>query len=259
MIRKQLLLIIILIYLAPAANAQVLNIERERLKTDTAGLAGSVKVNVNVIKNVKKLTETGFFSHLQYKKNRSLFLLLLDYNLIKSGKDDFSNNGMSHLRYNYKITPVVSAEAFGQAQFNKVLGINYRSLAGAGPRFKILGKPGFRLYAGVAWMLEHEEPVKKEDALFQNSTETLHRLSSYVSFTIKPVDNLLITNTTYFQPRPDKFNDYRISTDLSAFFKVTKIISFTFSYSYLFDKVPFEGVPAQVYAIKNGLIVDFGK
>lgn len=258
--KKIIFLCLILIYFLPAnLNAQVLNIERERLKTDTTGLAGSVKVNVNVIKNVEKLTEIGFFSHLQYKSSRSLYLLLLDYNLIKSAKDDFSNKGMSHLRYNFKLTPVVSMEAFTQAQFNKVLGINFRALVGAGPRFKILGSNHFRLYSGLAWMVEHEEPVKIEDIPVNNSFETVHRLSTYLSFTLKLTDNLMVTNTTYFQPRPDKLKDYRVSTDLAAIFKITKTMSFTFSYAYLFDKVPFEGVPGQVYTLKNGLIIDFGR
>lgn len=258
--KKTFFLYLLLVYLIPVnLTAQVLNIERERLKTDTTGLAGSVKVNVNVIKNVEKLTEIGFFSHLQYKTNRSLYLLLLDYNLIKSAKDDFSNNGMSHLRFNYKLTPLVSVEAFTQAQFNKVLGINFRALTGAGPRFKVIGSDHFRLYSGLAWMIEHEEPVKIEDNLVQNPIETVHRVSSYISFTLKVTDNLLITNTTYYQPRPDKFKDYRISTDLAAIFKITKMMSFSFSYAFLFDNVPFEGVPGQVYTIKNGLIIDFGR
>ncbi|MDD2527471.1 MAG: DUF481 domain-containing protein [Lentimicrobiaceae bacterium] len=260
MMKKTLFLYFLWIYLIPAnATAQVLNIERERLKTDTTGLAGSVKVNVNLIKNVEKLTEIGFFSHLQYKTPRSLYLLLLDYNLIKSVKDDFSNKGMSHLRFNYKLTPVVSLEIFTQAQFNKVLGINFRALAGAGPRFKVIGNDHFRLYSGLAWMIEHEEPVKIESDLYQMPVETVHRASSYLSFTINVTDNLLITNTTYYQPRPDKFNDYRISTDLAAIFKITEMMSFSFSYVYLYDKVPSVGVPDLVYTIKNSLIIDFGR
>lgn len=258
--KKTLFLVILLGYLIPIQlEAQVLNIERERLKTDTTGLAGSGKVTVNLIKNVEKLTEIGFFSHLQYKSPRSLYLLLLDYDLIKSDKDDFSNKGMSHLRYNYKISPVVSAEVFTQAQFNKVLNINFRALVGAGPRFKVVGQDHLRIYSGVAWMIEHEEPGKIKDSPVQPKIETVHRMSSYVSFTVRVNENLMVTNTTYFQPRPDKFRDFRFSTDLSAFFKISKKLSYTFSYTYLYDNVPFEGVPGQVYAVKNGLVVDFGK
>lgn len=250
---KHNLLIILLFLSFYASEAQVLNIERERIKTDTTGWSGTGKLTFNLISNTKKFTEGGLRTHIQFKTKRSLCLALTEYELIKSEDDDFSNKGMVHLRYNYKLNSVLTAEAFTQAQFNKVLNLNFRGLTGAGLRAKVLGFDNFRLYTGAAYMFEYEEPVAP------NPHEYNHRLSSYLSFTIKVNSGFSLINTLYYQPLLSGFSDYRISTNLDMVIRISKKLSYVTTLEYLSDNRPLPEMPRNIYSFKNSLLFDFGR
>ncbi len=235
------------------ADAQVLNIERERIKTDTTGWSGSGGLSINLISNTQRFTEIALGAHLQYKTNRSLTLALSDYEIIKSETDDFSNKGMQHFRYNYKMTKVVTWEAFTQAQFNKVLNLKFRGLLGSGPRFKILGLESFRVYSGIAYMIEYEVPEGDDNA------ETSQRFSSYISLTFKVGDGFSLINTTYFQPKISTFSDHRVSNNTDLVFKITRHLSYALAFEHLTDTRPLPEVPTNIYSLKNKLLLDFGK
>lgn len=251
--RYFIILQIAILFITGTAGAQVLNIERERIKTDTTGWSGTAKVSLDIIRNTKEFTQAGLGIHVQYKTERSLYLALSDYELIKSVDDDFSNRGLQHLRYNYKLSKVVTLEAFSQAQFNKVLNIDFRGLLGAGPRFKVLGMDNMRIYAGTAYMFEYEQP-KENPAGDRN-----HRASNYVSFTFRLSDNLTLINTSYFQPRLDLISDYRLSHNLDLLFKISRNLSYSMALEHLTDTRPAEGIPQKVYAIRNKLVFTFGR
>lgn len=236
-----------------SVDAQVLNIERERIKTDTIGWSGTGKLSLNLVSNTKKFTEAGLGLHVQYKTLRSLYLALSDYELIKSTEDDFSNKGMQHLRYNYRLNKTITLEAFAQAQFNKVLGLDFRGLVGTGPRFKIVGAEHIRIYAATAYMHEYEEPAGNL------KTERNHRLSSYLSLTLRLNDNLALINTSYYQPRFGHFKDYRLSHNLDLLMKISNHISYSLALEHLTDSRPIPGIPGKVYSIKNRLVFDFGR
>lgn len=234
-------------------QGQVLNIERERIVTDTTGWSGTGKVTLNLINNIQQFTEMGINAHVQYKTERSLWLALSDYEVIKSDESDFSNKGLQHFRYNYKINKLLTAEAFTQAQFNKVLNLNFRGLAGAGLRFKLLKMDNLRMYSGVAYMFEYEEPSHEYEI------ERNHRLSTYLSLSYRMNENFKLVNTVYYQPRFDYFADYRISNNLDIVLKITQRMSYVMSLEYILDNKPLPGIPRNIYSLKNSLVFDFGK
>ena len=249
----RLFLILIILGFVFMVQAQVLNIERERIVTDTTGWSGTGKLTLNLISNIKQFTEMGVKAHVQYKTKRSLSLALSDYEVIKSDKDDFSNKGLQHFRYNYKINKLLTAEGFTQAQFNKVLNLNFRGLVGAGMRFSLLKLDHLRLYSGLAYMYEYEEPSK------EYPIERNHRMSSYLSLTYRMNKNFKLVNTSYYQPRIDYFADYRLSNNLDILLKITQRLSYVMTLEYILDNKPLPGIPRNIYSLKNGLVFDFGK
>ncbi len=232
-------------------KSQVLNIEDERIKTDTTGWSGSAAAGINLMKSTDKLTDLSGKIHLQYKSPNSLYLILSNFNFIKAGKTNFSNNGIQHLRYNYTISDWLVAEAFAQAQFNKIIGIKFRSLFGAGPRFKVVKTDPFRLYAAWLYMYEYEE--MELETLINRS----HRISSYVSFTLKLNKNVRIINTTYFQPLVNNFADYRLSSETDFVIKISKKLAYALNYNYYFDSEPPANVPQTIYSITNKISLSF--
>ena len=249
----RLFLISVVLGFISIAQAQVLNIERERIVTDTTGWSGTGKLTLNLINNIKQFTEMGINAHVQYKTKRSLWLALSDYEVIKSDKNDISNKGLQHFRYNYKINKLLTAEAFTQAQFNKVLNLNFRGLAGAGLRFSILKLDHLRLYSGLAYMFEYEEPSQ------EYPIERNHRMSTYLSLSYRMNENFSVVNTVYYQPRIDYFADYRISNNLDVVLKITQKMSYVMTLEYILDNKPLPGIPNNIYSLKNSLVFDFGK
>lgn len=232
-------------------KAQIINVESYRIRTDTTGWAGSGDVSVYLAKYdnvvITFLTNLQF----QYKQGKSLFLFLTDVQTVQAERDRFVNSGFQHFRYNYKITDRFVWEAFVQGQYNEPLAIDWRILAGTGPRYKIYGTDLFRLYLAALYMYELEQNTGIENPA------TVNRMSSYLSFTLATNENYTLTSTTYYQPNIADFDDYRISTALSFKTFFGKHGYMKLNYSLLDDKAPAEGIPESIYNLTGGFGLEF--
>lgn len=236
-------------------KAQVIDIESERIHTDTTGWAGSASGTFHIYKDNFVLYDLSTAVHIQYKTKRSLFLLLNNIDLISvdypnAPDEPFENSGLQHFRYNYKITDRFVWEAFLQGQYNDAMGIDWRFLAGTGPRYKIVGKDKFRLYAAAAYMYEKEQD--NDDTPVQNN----HRMSDYISFTLR-FGNSSLVSTTYYQPLITDFSDYHIASNFELQISIKKNFYFTTSYSLIYDTNPPAGVDPTIYSLDNGLKLIF--
>lgn len=230
------------------ASAQIVNIESRRIQTDTTGWAGSFGGNINLAKNVDKVFSADAFAHLQYKSSKSLYLFLGDYSFLKGAQKKYTDNAFFHLRYNRKINDLLRWEVFTQLQTNKITKIDNRFLAGTGPRFKLSGSGMLQVYLGVLAMYEYERELTTPPV----SHRTV-RNSSYLSFTLKPTATLEIISTTFYQPRFDRWSDFRILNQESANLSVTQKLSATINWNYLYDRFPVEGIPRSNYTFSTGL------
>jgi len=238
--------------LAGACTGQVLNIEQERIRTDTTGWSGNARISFDIVKNQKQVLNLNGRFHVQFKTMRTLSLFLADYGLLRADRSDYSNSGIGHLRFNYKIRPWLTAEAFSQVQSNKILAVRFRGLLGAGPRFRVITTEPFRLYAASLAMFEHEE--LETAGIISNQ----FRLSSYASWTWKLSDLVTLVQTTYFQPRIDDPADFRTASQTDFLMRVSRRFSVSLSFNQLFDTRPPAGVVRSVYSFKNVILMDFG-
>ncbi len=233
--------------LAAHATAQIVNVESSRIQTDTTGWAGSFGGSVSIAKNVDKVFSAGAFAHLQYKNNKNLYLFLGDYSFLKGAQKKYTDNTFFHLRYNRKINDLLRWEVFTQLQTNKITKISSRFLAGMGPRLKLSGSGKLNVYLGVLAMYEYERELITPPLTHHNV-----RNSSYLSFTLKPTVTLEIVSTTFYQPRLDKWSDFRILNQESANLAVTQKLSASLNWNYLYDRFPVEGVPRSNYTFSTG-------
>lgn len=233
------------------AFSQVLNIEQQRIITDTTGWAGTSQISTSYTKTVNSLLTVNWKNHVQFKTDSSLYLMFIDYGLAKSRSSDFDNAGTVHFRYNRKINKYFTLEAFTQGQFNKLLNVRFRWLTGIGPRFKVVGKKNFRVYFASLYMYEYEEV--ESPLLFHRD----HRISSYVSITCKHKSGTILTNTLYYQPLATRIGDYRVYNQFDLNFRITKSLSFTTSWKYFYDSNPPEGVVHATHYLGNGLTFKF--
>lgn len=229
------------------ASAQLVNIEDMRIKGDSMPLSGGLNFGLNYKESSKSFLDIRTGLHLQYKKGKDLFLVICDYGMAKGDGETFDKSGFIHLRYNYKVTPWLRWEIFGQSQFNELLKVNQRELLGSGPRFKLSDKEKAKVYLGILYMYEYEE------VLSSSIIERNHRLSSYISYTIQLGPNFKLVSTSYYQPKINYIADYRITSQHKLKIGINKNLSFTCSFNYLYDSRSAEGVPAKAYSIENGI------
>jgi hypothetical protein len=238
-----------LLALAVSGRAQILNIEQERIRTDTTGWSGSARAAFDVSRNRESVVNLGAGAHLQFKTRSDLVLLLGDYGRVRAGGADFTNQGTVHFRYNRRLSERWTAEAFVQGQANRILGVRFRGLIGAGPRFRAVKSDRFRLYAAVLGMAESEEAdpggaVRRE-----------LRLSQYVSWTWAPSGSFRVVHTTYWQPRIDDPRDFRVSTQTDFIASVSSAVSLAVSAQAAADSRPPGGAVRDAYSVKNVLSV----
>jgi putative salt-induced outer membrane protein YdiY len=233
-----------------SAMAQVINIENRRFLNDTDGFVGKVDMNFSINQNVEQVMSFGSNIHAQYVKKRHRILAIGDLSFIKAAKQDFVNAGYQHLRYNYKLTGRLTWEAFVQAQYNKVLLLDRRYLAGTGPRFKVVKKEAIRLYLGLLYMREYQS--QNNDSI----KGWYHRLSGYFTFTYT-FQKMDFTNTTFFQPNIEELADYRIASDSALELAINNHFNFKAGFNLLYDIRQPKGIPALTYALRNGLSFKF--
>ncbi len=247
------LVIVVCLCITHITDAQIVNIERQRISTDTTGWFGHAIGSFAGSKSTKTILAIAATTLLEYKPkaNKDLWLLITELSLIKSDNVKFSNLGFGHLRYNRKLGNAVRWEIFTQIQYNSLTKINKRFLVGTGPRFKLTQYENAKFYLGVAFMYEYEELL--DPKVFHRD----NRMSSYFSFTLTPADNVSLMSTIYVQPLIRDARDYRISNESTLVLKITQKLNLNATFKYAFDSRPPIGVPLNTYSFSNGLELQF--
>jgi hypothetical protein len=232
------------------ASGQVINIENKRFLNDTNGFVGRSDLNFNINQNTQQVMTFGVNVHAQYQHNKHRILAISDIAFIKAAEQDFVNNGYQHLRYSYKVVNRLTWENFVQAQYNLVLKLDKRYLAGTGPRLKIIKHKNLRIYLGTAYMYEFQSQDNEKIIQYNN------RMSSYLTFNID-FNKFDFTSTTFYQPLLSDFNNYRIATDSNIELSLNNHLNYRVGFNLLFDTNQPPGVPNMVYSLKNGLSFKF--
>jgi hypothetical protein len=243
-----------LLFIYISGFSQVVNIETLRKASDSAKWSGSVSLDVSLIKNTNDIFRIANKAHVQYNDKINLWLFVNDLNFQKIEDNSLVNRGTQHLRYNRKVTDRMKWEVFGQAQYDAISEIDFRGLFGTGPRFKLSEHENYKFYLGTLVMYEHE---KASDVVI-NRLQKDFRGSTYLSFSLYPSETLSIISTSYYQPRIDKFKDYRLSSNTSVLFKILDDLAFKTTFNYFFDAFPVTtSIPKTQYELTNGLLYSF--
>lgn len=231
-----------------AFQAQVVNIEGKRFIKDTNGFVGRIEFNYNIIRNVQRVTVFANNVHAQYKHNKHRILAISEFSSVKAPNQDFVNSGYQHLRYNYKLGGIYTLEVFAQSQYNRVLKLDQRYLAGAGPRLRLLKEKHLKVYTALLYMYEYQSQNNDTLRSYNN------RLSHYLSFTID-TKQLDISNTLFYQPNLANFDDYRLAGDCALEIEINKLFGFRTGFNFLYDTRQPPGVPACTFYLRNGIVI----
>lgn len=251
----RMLLLSIGMFVYYTGQAQIVNIEGSRLEEDSTGVQGEFNVFYNFTKNTQSISQLKASSALQFRWKKNVILPLADVNMVFSKNTDFVFKGYGHLRYNRLINKWLTAEAFSQAQFDRVLFIQLRWLTGAGPRFKLYKAEKAAFFLGTLAMYEYEE--EKETGIIRRDW----RGSAYLSAQIEVSETFSIAHITYYQPLFTDVSDFRLSTSTSLEFTITKALTFKSAFNLMYDSNPVQSEEVDIvnltYSISNGLSFSF--
>ncbi len=251
-LRSILCLFICCSFLPFYSRAQIVNIEKSRMQSDTTGWMGSAGAALSLTKNTQQVFSSDLDTHLQYKSAKSLYLILGSYGFLKGANNRLIDHAFLHFRYNYKMSKVVRWELFTQLQKNTITLIKSRFLLGTGPRFKIFSNKTLRLYAGTLIMYEQEQETGSLPILHKDV-----RNSNYFSFSFTPNKMLEIISTSFYQPLLKQWNDCRFLTQISVKAKAGKQLAVKINWNYLNDPFPAKGIPSVNYSLSTGVEYDF--
>ncbi|MEM7571685.1 MAG: DUF481 domain-containing protein [Bacteroidota bacterium] len=230
--------------------AQIVNIEDRRGRPDSLGWRGQVDLAGQLTENSNRVLTLKGGIRLDQLGERTHGLFLANYQLIQAGADNLINDGFFHFRYGYDLNERLRWEAFTQLQYNERLRLSARWLIGTGPRIALLSpKPGRRLNVGILYMFEYDE-FDASDISYRD-----HRLSTYISARFPLTEQLVFTNTTYYQPLLFSFEVPRLSMVSNLEFTISSWLSFTSNLNFTHDGRlgrDFPEVPETVYSWLNG-------
>lgn len=247
-------LILLQLILVFGANAQLVNIESQRMQSDSVRATGNAEAGYSYQKTNDIVTSkfnASLAVQLKSKSLRQIYLILGDYDLARSFDQTSNHAGFGHFRYNYKVNSWLRWEAYSQLQFNELLSLKTRLLLGTGARFKVLKEEHLKSYIGVSSFFEYEE-VRDPGPIFNRD----FRLSTYAVLSWKfPKNRGELTSTTYYQPLLNNFTDYRINSQNALVLNITKHVAFTTQFSYFVDSRPPINVDREVFSLENGIRV----
>lgn len=233
-------------------QAQIVNIESQRriFDTDTTEWFGSVDMGFNFTENGSQIFTVTGNAHLEYLHQKSLWISLTNYQVVSANGEAFVNDGFQHLRYNRPLSKRITAEIFGQVQYNEKLKIRVRGLAGIGPRFQLLSLDKGLFFIGTQYMYQYEE-IANTSIIHRD-----HRLSCYLSVNYQFSPTVKVVNTSYYQPLLTDFSITRISSQTSFLLQISSHLAFRSTFSISLDNRLSEDaqdVPLATYSFRNGL------
>ncbi len=234
-----ILLLFLIFFLQFSVSAQVVNIENSRIYDDTSGWSGSVDVGFSIMDNKTRLYTLALKPKIQYKSKKHYYFLLSDFNYARGANEVFSNTGMLHFRYAYRLGKKEATEkspwkweSYLQIQYNELLDQRMRTLAGTGMRLKVTDHKGLRVFSGVSSFYEYEE-IQSTRQIIQDI-----RSSNYISCYVHINSVASLSAVTYYQPLWNNFQDYRFMGQYQLNFSVFKRTDFKVEFNTFYDSRP---------------------
>lgn len=236
-----------LLYLPFVNFGQILNIDRENGQDSIKRkVAFTYNVTFSSDKQKKNLIEFSNQAELDFflKKDR-IAVLLGQTDASVNGKTILENNGYFQFRLRDNDKRKVAPDYYAQYQWNGVLGLQNRGLAGCNARFRFWDDKKDDLYMSIGAFYEVEQwnPNLSSFGFDQDSLSIVVRNIPRLNFSAKTAVQLKkgidFSASTFVQfPMNEQFQHFtnpRWFIDMNLFFEINKHIGMNIHYDHNFD------------------------
>lgn len=249
--RRGTLLAALLLVIAAPLGAQI-DIETLRREEPPAGTSGSLGGDLTVRTGNVDFVAIGLSARMSVVGDRVTTLVVGDGGIGFLDRDRFASSGLLHYRRTYRLRPWVSPEWYGQANYDRAQLLLLRALVGAGVRTAVARGPWGALGAGTAVMLEHER-LELPDSAAHPPRTTVARSSTFLALRLVPGEQIVITSTSYVQPRFADPGDVRVLESFRLASPIGEALSLTVSFDLRFDARPPDGIARLDTTLRTGV------
>ena len=266
MLKKVYIAISIIAFTFQYLNAQILNVDRNQILTDTAKfVTGSIALKFHLDNKNATPEQKNSYIVLENKNDlvfvglKNNYMILSQFKYFNSSGGTFISTGYAHTRANFLKMNKVSCELFSQIQYDRNRFMDYRFLFGGGLRWRIKNEPKKGIFIGTELMYEHEKwdnPENENLFIIKN----LPKFSSYLSLRIKTNKISTFRSVIYYQtgydPDPGLMRN-RFSYDVQFDVEIWAKINFLVKFTGAFEDNPIYPINRFIYSIENGLVWSF--
>ncbi len=251
---NRFLVIVFFSFQSLVLSAQILNIEKNRLSSDsTHKLVGNVGLNFVYKKQQTQVLNFKFTSNHAINSKLHSYMLVSKVNLIKVTNKDVISDGYVHSRINFYHKRLLSTEGFAQAQYDQTRGMIHRYLAGANLRVA--------LHTSDKTLLSFASGVMYEDEYWKFELEEgkthFIKSTSYLSMHTSISKSIELIAMGYYQSRFKTFFAPRIIGDVNLRLSINKLIAFNTQLMVLYDAKPIVNIDKTVFTFTNSLLIKF--
>ncbi|MHA6249231.1 DUF481 domain-containing protein [Pontibacter sp. CAU 1760] len=261
-----------LVFLSKSVDAQILNIEHSRVQKDSADyFTGKAGLNFSMFNrnagknNPNNYLQLTFDGNVAYISKQHSYLWINYYNYLlvnydsKEQRNTVASTGYSHVRTNLWYRRPLSYELFAQGQADKARGLDLRTLAGGGLRYRLLRTKQSVMFLGVGLMHEHEawdSPDEEAGVIVSDLIKSTNYLSLKTKLTEQVSTDAIVYYQTGYADAIQRFRN-RVSGDITLQVKLTSRFSLRTNFNCVYEDRPIVPVTNFVYAISNGVQVAF--
>ena len=250
------LTLIALLWLHVPVSAQV-NIEELRQNTDEVGVSGVLAMELDVHSGNTDIKEFGVEGRLDYTRPSVTTFLLAGTEFGWEQGQRFANEGLVHLRQDYRIRSRLLLEVFGQYNYDKTYLLDFRILGGLGLRFRLFESGIIHLWQGTAYMLEYERLGGLPPSPRHPARTTVNRWSNYLTARFSVNNRLSSAWTVYVQPQFNAMGDVRVLSDANLEIDLGGPLVLVLSFSMRYDSRTPVGIKSVDTTLENSLAVTF--
>ncbi|MGB0870024.1 MAG: DUF481 domain-containing protein [Flavobacteriales bacterium] len=230
-------------------NAQTLSSDHFPNKNDTLKWTGNLNVNFNMVKNANRLLQINSRLNTKYQTQKHQFIFVNSFHFKEANSTELIHKGITQLNFTSRKNNRFNYEIFNHLQFNEIIYLKFRNVFGIGFRNRIYKSKKLVLNTGLAPMFEYAYFNKNNEKVFERNT----RVNTYLSMVYFPHPQITINSSTYFQPKINTIQNFRISNETRLTFKVTKNIGFNIHLMIWQDAFNRYGINQIQYKLNSGM------
>ena len=249
----------LLLFLVLPAQIVVAQVNTEALRKQDAAEGWSANFSFDMAYNAgnSEYLKLKAGSRIDVKFTPFSAFLVGNYQRGLEANELFINKAFVHGRLMRSVFSNQQVEVFLQKEFNDFIKLKDRELVGGGLRFQLVNqdsaKQSIVAYLGVGIMWEHESLDLETSVQDKNQ----FRSTNYLSIRWRIDERLRFLVIGYFQPSLESSSDYRLLSESTLAFNLTKQVVFRTSVNYRRDNEPPAGVKSYDLELSNGISVLF--